>query len=211
MMMNRTSWLHVGCLALAAVGCGTTAGEPSSSDAVADLLYVGACSPADCDGQAVMEIGCADGQPSYVCSAQNGGTCSVDVECPAADPDGTVGFAPCEDARCGATPAAPEAECPEGYAWSAVQCGSPNGGACAWANHCAKIPAPVSAVDQSKLGPACDVDVQCTNPGEQCLTFPAGSGVDGARCAANPCELIGCAAGKCQVLETYPGQLRCAD
>lgn len=210
-MKIRTSWLHVGCLALTTVACGGTTDDAAPKDAVADLLYVGACTPADCDGQPVSEIGCAEGQPQYVCSAKGGNACSVDVECPAADPDGTVSFAPCEDAQCGPTPTAPEAECPEGYAWRSAQCGSLNGGACAWANSCTKVPTPGTTVDPSKVGAACGVDVQCTKAGEQCVVLPEDSGIEGAHCVANPCELLGCSADKCLQRESYPAQVSCAD
>lgn len=206
---------HVGALAFgfALVACngsssaGDLGGDTPNTDTAAGYLYLGACTPSVCNDLPVAEIGCASGQPEYVCSARSNGQCAIDVRCPSSSPDDTVSFAPCEDSQCGPKPGNPAEACPSGYEWTGSQCGSLNGAACAWANGCYPPKEPLT-VDQSKIGKACGLDVSCDAP-ESCVTLPRESGVEGAHCIADPCAAISCPTDRCMILESYPGQVRC--
>lgn len=197
----------------ALVACGSTTpapGTPGDTDTAAGYLYVGACTPSVCDGLPVQEIGCPSGQPEYVCSARPNGQCGIDVKCPAnaSNPDQSVSFGFCEETQCGPKPGSPADACPTGYAWTSSQCGSLNGGACAWANGCYPPKDPLT-VDQSKIGKACGLDIGNCEAPEGCVTLPPESGVTGAHCIADPCAAISCPTDKCIILESYPGQVQC--
>lgn len=204
--------LHIGCLALFVAACGGSAdgvpGDSTPNTASADLLYVGACTPAECDGP-VPELGCADRPGEYVCSASNGAACSIHLECPAGgdDPDQSTSFAACEDAECGASPSEPVTDCPAGYSWSAPRCGSLDDNACAWGTQCTKKPA-ARRIDATKLGKACDASSGPCDGSQQCVSF---EGVEGAHCVQDPCALLACPADKCVSMESYPVQVRCTE
>lgn len=215
MNTQTMKWIPGVGLGLVLAACGGTTSEPSApgggpgTDTAAGYLYVGACTPSVCSGLPVPEIGCATGEPEYVCSARPSGDCAVDVRCPAdaSDPDGAVSFAPCEDVECGPKPGTPAEACPAGYEWGGSTCGKLNDRACAWANGCYVKGEPIE-VDQSKIGKACGIDVSCEAPAG-CVTLPPETNVQGAHCIVDPCAAISCPSNRCVVLESYPGQVRC--
>ena len=212
MKLRTMSWISGACLGLCLVACnGSTDSDPpaggGSNDIASGYLYLGACTPDACAALPVPEIGCAEGQPEYVCSARTGNECSITVTCPgASDADRSVSFGHCEDAECGPKPGTPAEACPAGYEWGGSTCGSLDGAACAWANGCYEKKEPIT-VDPNAVGKACGVDVQCDAP-QSCAVMPPETGIEGAHCYADPCAALQCP-GECIIQESYPGQVRC--
>src|SRR5262245_56468123 len=68
------------------------------------LVYVDPCTPAECDGLPVIEIGCAHGSPILTCEPNANGICHIEPTCSDSGDDGVVSYAPCDPSACGPLP-----------------------------------------------------------------------------------------------------------
>jgi hypothetical protein len=112
------------------------------------LEYVAPCTPAECDGSAVPQIGCADdSEPTLSCAPDGNGTCHVTPVCDG--DDGVVSYEPCDPSECGPIP---QIGCPPDYTY-VESCGSENGAACVWTIDCVPPPSTTPCTIPDGCGP----------------------------------------------------------
>ena len=164
-MYARISLIGLPALALALAACSSSSGGGSGNgDDVGHsehrLAYVEPCTPADCDGLPVPEIGCADSStPTLSCEPTGNGTCHIVPKCDggADDPDEPVSYESCEESECGPIP---QIGCPDGDTL-AQSCGSENDGPCLWTITCIPPPSTTPCQTPDGCGPMPEIGVIC--------------------------------------------------
>jgi len=159
-MYARLSLGSVWFLGVALAACtSSTTGEPSDARSGQALEYVAPCTPEECDGLPVPEIGCADGTtPTVSCAPADDGTCHVTPECDGDDDgDDTVSYAPCDADECGPIP---QIGCPSDHTL-VTSCGSENDAACTWTITCVPPPSTTPCATPDGCGPMPELGVIC--------------------------------------------------
>ncbi len=189
------------------VACG---GSEEVEQSQTEIVYEGNCDKAACADLDRPDTDCTETAPIFKCTDVRG-TCAITYECPAKDdPLAAVSMAPCADEECGPPRTAAEAGCGENQRHSPGICGRLNNAKeCKWHDSCVTLGPPL---DESMLGPECGAGADagpCPADKPQCVSLPPSPNVDGPRCVADPCAVIGCPASRCSIMESWPLQVAC--